>query len=511
MRYLEKAQALMYDKMGIHEFETEVSAITLSDLDGITLGTSGGLEPPDGTRIKLPSGESVKVSASGLKITKLESDLENVLNFLEHGEEFLVSYSNTLKDEVFHSGGSKQKDDVQWSEFLDKVRVFTVPNSPLLIANRLVTRIRHMKERGLICIGHKWNKGGWDRLARILGVTREMAFWLILVEGDIIKLDQSIYAVFVKIYYSWGLVHEIQGSIAYAMKKMLLGFVCKNVVTRLTRVFCDLWEILYGKVPSGILDTSHMDSYVKLLWFFLFCVHTISMAPKDKRRGLTDYLAAIIIMIVYGDDFLYNKGNHAEYSVYFSGQAYSDWLKKYLDVGMRDLRDGASLCSLHHNGWFTHKGASFLKMYCVLNEMWTKTNGQCIFLPFRETREYVMRCFNGREPKNRDILDMLLSSIAHAYGTYGSNMDAYLWLMSFYESLIYENKLLEVSAIDDVVARLSAKDLKQYRMLGMDLDDIKSGFPTVRTLREKNIWDENYHSITSYEMTSSYEADWAYD
>jgi len=292
---------------------------------------------------------------------------------------------------------------------------------------------------------------------------------------------------------------------------MLLIFILKNVCSRLTKVFCDLWEILFGKVPSGVLDTSHMDSYIKLLWFFLFCVHTIQTAAKSLRRRLMDFFVRLIMMIVYGDDFLYNKGTSLEFSAFFSGRAYKDWLMKYLNVGLRDLRDGIAFCSSHHNGWFINRGASFLKMHCVLNTYRTDTNGQSMFLPYRETREFVMRCFNGREPKNRDILDMLLSSMAHGYGTYGSNVDAYNWLSSFYEALIYENKLLEVSAIDDVVSRLSSRDFKQYRMLGMDLDDIKSGFPKLSTLIRKNIWDKDYHSITAYEMTTSEVGDWAFD
>jgi len=68
-----------------------------------------------------------------------------------------------------------------------------------------------------------------------------------------------------------------------------------------------------------------------------------------------------------------------------------------------------------------------------------------------------------------------------------------------------------MSAIDDVVSRLSARDLKQYRMLGMDLDDIKSVFPELTTLVNKNVWDEEYHQITSYEINTNASADWNYD
>jgi len=252
-----------------------------------------------------------------------------------------------------------------------------------------------------------------------------------------------------------------------------------------------------------------MDSYIKLLWFFVFCVWVIETAPKEIRRALCNYAVRIIMIIVYGDDFLYNKGK--QYADWFSGAKYRDFLYEFQGVVLRDLRDGIPFCSTVHNGWFVTKGASFLKMYAVINDQYTEKGGQCKFLPFRETAEFMMRCFNGREPKDRDVLDMLLSSLAHAYGTYGSNKDAYYALLSFYESLIFENDLMEATSMEDICSRLSAKDLKQYRMLGMELDDIKSGFPKLSTIQGKNVWDPDYHVITSYEMTSSQEVDWNYD
>jgi len=424
MKLLAKAQQLMYDKIGIHEFETEPSIITMKDLDGLYLGSSGGLEPPEVRNIRLNSGESIRVSSNGLKITKLESDLENVIQLIEKDIEFMVSYSNTPKDENFHYGGEKQADDAAWEKAQSKVRIFTVPNSPFLIANRLVVKIRHLKERGHICIGHKWPKGGMDRLAKLLGIDLSNCWKFIIVEGDIEKLDQSIWAIFVMIYYSFGLIHERSDSFSYLVKKKILLFILKNVCTRLTRVFAELWEILFGKVPSGVLDTSHMDSYIKLLWFFMFCVWVIDQADRKLRRDLSNYVVRLIAMIVYGDDFLYNKGDEV-WATYFCGKAYKEWLMKFLQVNLRDLYDGISFCSKEHNGYLTHKGSSFLKMYSVLNPYKTDTNQQCNFLPYRETKEYVMRCFSGREPKTRDILDMLLSCMAHGYGTYASNPNAY--------------------------------------------------------------------------------------
>jgi hypothetical protein len=510
MRQLPKAIDMMYDKMGIHEFATEPCVITFKDLEGVYLGSSGGLEPPDGRTCELPGGEKIKVSTNAKKICKLESDLGNVINLIESDIDFLVTYAQNPKSEMF-MGIDKQKSDEKWDKLVNKLRIFTVPNSPFIIANKLVNRVRHLKERGIIRIGHKWPHGGWDVIARILSKSRDCAFLDDLVEGDVTGLDFSVDAFFTRLYYSFGLVHEQDDSPAYELKKKILIFILKNVVTRITKAFGEIWEIIFGKVPSGVLDTSHMDSWVKALWFFLFMTFTISEIPdKRERMRVARWAALMVAIIVYGDDFLYKKGVGA-LAAYFSGEKYKVFLERYFNVELRDVFDGISLCSIEHHGWLIHRGVSFLKMHCVLNPKYTPTNGQCWFLPFRETREILVRCYYGREPKSRTVIDAVSSTISHAYGTFGANDDAYRYLEALYKSLMYDHGLNEAKTLEEVVSKKSAHDMKQFRQIGMDIAELQAGFPTKRVLEEKNTWDKEYHNITVGEMHDSEGLDWNYE
>jgi len=500
LQLLPKAIDMMFDKFGIHEFRTEPCVITIQDVQSMYLGSSGGSEPPHSSNIRTADGNKIKVSANTRKICKLQSDLHNVLNLIEHDIEFLVTYCNSIKDE-HNFPVNKQLNDEEWQSAVNKCRIFTIPNSPLVVANKLVTRVRHLKERGHICIGHKWPRGGADRLAKLLGISKKNMWLLELVEGDIRGLDFSVHAFWTRLYYSFGLVHEKDdGSAAYAFKKKLLVFILKNVITRLTNAFGDIWELIFGKVPSGVLDTSHMDSWVKGLWFFLFVCFTISsITDKAERRRVARWAALIIAIIIYGDDFLYRKGVGA-FAAYFSGEKYKAFLWDYFGVELRDLFDGISFCTLVRNGWIVKRGGSFLKQFVIPNPHYTPENGQCEFLPFRETREIMLRCFYGREPRARTVIDAISSCISHAYGTYGSNLDAYRMLRAFYLSLMYDHALDEASTIDDIVDRKSVQDMKQYRQVGMDIDDLKAGFPTEYTLKNKNVWDPDYHVISWEEM-----------
>jgi len=91
------------------------------------------------------------------------------------------------------------------------------------------------------------------------------------------------------------------------------------------------------------------------------------------------------------------------------------------------------------------------------------------FLPFRESREFMIRAIWGRETKSRDGFDVLLSTIGHAYGTYASNKDAYKRLLYLYEELVKEMKIPYGQTLRQVHSRISRNDLKKTSTAG-DID-----------------------------------------
>jgi len=127
-------------------------------------------------------------------------------------------------------------------------------------------------------------------------------------------------------------------------------------------------------------------------------------------------------------------------------------------------------------------------------------------LPFRESREFLVRAIWGRETRSRDEIDVLLSILGHAYGTYAANRDAYDRLHLLYSEIVsiigpenLQNRLLE---------RISVEDLKKIRQLGMTSQELVSGFPLWEILVQKNVYDSTYQDTTysSYEYLEDFES-----
>jgi len=430
-------------------------------------------------------------------------DLERILQLIRDGKDIPVYWTITPKDEYFFSWG-KQFDDKEWQSFKDKVRVFVIPSSVFVHLERMISHVRMMKERGrVIRIGHRWGKGGADTLADCLNV---LDGWLAdLVEGDVKNFDMSVKAVFVNLYYSSMFVHEDPTHPDHPVKELILKTILKAILSRVTHLFGEVWGVQRGGVPSGCYNTSHMDSWVMSLYFYLFATYQIMNAPPADRPILEKQLIQIIRLIVYGDDHAYKKGVGLS-ATYFSGAQFANFMKTHFDVDIRDIKDGICFLSEASNGWLTSVGLTFLRHQFVENT--DKRPGQSKFLPYRETREYIARAIWGREPKERDVVDVLLSVMGHAYGTHGSNYDAWKSLKYIYAELLQEIGTDYMGSVGDAIDRLGEADLKKWRQHGITVEDLRRGFPTWTELRSRNFFDKVYQQNLSedfedYELTIS--------
>jgi len=301
---------------------------------------------------------------------------------------------------------------------------------------------------------------------------------------------------FVNLYYSSSLAYEIPGSEDYEIKKKIIKQIIKAIVARITQLFGELWCIQRGGVPSGCYNTSHMDSWVMALYFCLFCVWQIFNAPKNHQAQLEEEFIKIVKLIVYGDDHVYNKGEGLG-STYFSTTLFAKFLEEMFEVELRDHRDGVPFCSTEFEGWLVGlPGMVFLKHYAVVNK--NKEEGQSSFVPFRETRDYICRAAWGREPKDRDIMDVMLSVLGHVYGTHGSNYDAYKSLMFFYRELLrfVPPSYTHNQSADEMIQRVDRTDIRKMRQHGITTDDLRTGFPTWENLQARNVYDASYQDIT---------------
>jgi hypothetical protein len=338
-----------------------------------------------------------------------------------------------------------------------------------------------------------WSKGGADSVARKLGVTRDNCFKPTIVEGDAKLYDQSVREFFVNLYFSTMSAHLDTHDKDYPLIEMILKFLIRNMINRITQLFGSIWGVVQGGVPSGAFNTSHMDSWIMALYFFLFCVWQIHQAPDLEQEELESYFMLIIRIVVYGDDHFYNKGD-GKCADHFSGQRFADFMKKYFSVYIRDLKENIPFCSTPNGDFLRIMGATFLKYQFVLNP--DRSPGQADFLPYRESREYIVRAVWGRTPRKRDAIDVMLSLLGHAYSTYASNRCAYDRMHVYYQELARTLGQSNEDLAAAMSSRLTVDDLKKIRQLGMTPEELLQGYPTWETLVEKNIVDPFYQDIS---------------
>jgi len=491
MKYTNQTLDLMYHRMGTRKYFGKLRIpVTLEDCEGMPLGTSAGI-----SSFKAYKAEHVKVDASAKKYEMLSADLQDLLQFIEEedAKDPAVFYKNAPKNENFFNF-EKQFDDEAWEKFLQKLRLYVIPSSLFVLFERVLTKVRFFLERGpLIQIGHKWPHGGGDRIAKNLGINALNEMKKILVEADISKFDQSVLEKLINLYYSMGMVYDIPGTIEEEVRMKLTKFVIRNALARMTHLFGPIWGMQVGGVPSGKLDTSHCDSWVMAFWIFNYFVVQLMNAPEEDFERLENALFELIMVIVYGDDHAWNKSEDPLVAQYFSGAGFVSFMKVYFDVDVRDLMDGITFLSDTMDGCITRRGLTFLRHQFVLNPC--KDKGQCRYLPFRETRDYIVRSAWGHESRIRNELDIMLSTLGHAYSTYASNRDAYDALFCIYTCALRASGLTEIDAVLQMSTGVQEMDLKELRRKGVDKKDLLAGFPSWQTLVRKNIWDESYHHI----------------
>jgi len=493
LKHLPQALGYLYHHLGTSDkFCKYESKIDMTVLYGAYLGSSNGLQNFPETFFKMESGDKVKVSASGKKAEMFVQDLRTVLDFLKYDIPFETYWDIKEKNEMFFSK-TKQYSDDDYNAWKNKLRLFVIPSGPFIILEKLLCTIRHRIERGgCIFVGSTWSYGGAVRFADAVGITPENARDPLMVEGDFRKFDLSVLAVFIDLYVSSTLVYEKPGTFVYEMKKRALKLLLNKLIARVTHLFAQMWGIIIGEVPSGCFDTSHMDSWVMSLYFCLFAVYQASRAPAVIGEKIEQYLFKKILA-VYGDDHVYNKGSDPEVAAWLGGHEFAFFMKTHFSCEVRDLFDGVPFITIEHNGFIIDKGVTFLQQQMVMNP-YAHLPNQPWCIPYRETWAFLIRAVHGRTPRERDALDLALSCIGHAYGTYGSNKDAYLRLWCIYNQCC---KYLRKSGKDLIAAlleRLTHEDLADLRRKGISREDLESGFPSMVTLIKKNEIDPSRKS-----------------
>jgi len=449
------------------------------------------------------------VNTCGKKAVTLEAVLNNLIGYLSGKDPPMETYFNIApKDETFAAGLNALEDEYKNAKFQDKLRMFVIPNTFYILLERLCCGVRCIIERGgIIMIGFKWSRGGADRLAKMFGVTRKNWRKKVFGDGDVTNLDLNIHQVFLRIFYESGLVYYKKGTKEYEQLKELITYLVERVTQRISHLFGKLWAIITGGMPSGCLMTSHGDSFIMALWFYMFCVHQMDgCSPELAEKIERELMTMIILIIVYGDDHVICTSRDPDIMNKINIFQFRDWLAKYLSVQLRDCRHDIPYVTVATKGPFAQRtGMIFLRHHVVLNDRYSEP-GQPEFIPYRESREPIQKAVWGRTPRDRDEVDVALSCIGHAYGTYASNAWTYEWLKALHQSCIKLSGMKAHDCLSKAISRIGKDDLAKTKQLGISADELRSGFPSWKTLVERNIWDATYHekpsSLPEYAETS---------
>jgi len=509
-QHVQESMDLLYHKMDTDKYKASlVVPLDMEGIDANYLGSSAGNNKGEERTIYFEDDPPLNVSPSGKKLENLESDLESFIDFLEdENADPFCAWDLSQKVEMFYSR-TKQLKDEDFEKWINKLRIFVIPSSFYVLMERMVSKVRHMMERGkVIRVGQKWSRGGGQIFAEALGIDETNEWLGQLFEGDIDHFDQSVIAKMVDLYYSQMLYYDLPGTHNYKLRKRIVEWLAKHVVTRVTHLFGELWAISVGGVPSGMINTSHIDSWVMAMYLCMFFTTQIHNAPAHMQDKLMNIAVDLLMMCVYGDDHAVNKTSDEDAKAWFAGTHFVKFMHKYFGVKVRDMNDNMTFLSTEALGILIHKGLTFLRHQFIINPEKDQPK-QPRYLPYRETWEFMIRVFWGKEGKVRDFLDIVMSAIGHAYGTYAANRDAYEKLRIIYTLAI--SRLGRT--IPEIMKTLANKVIKEedtfrdFRRRGVTVEELIAGFPTWETLVKKNEIDRPYHIIQEVYYDVDYEVE----
>jgi len=495
---IEEVESIMDEMMGVKEYLGRFQiGITYQGLQDSFQGSAGGIDDGPTFKKRLDESSYLHVRPNEKKYEKFKHDLHMVDDFIERGEEFAVRWNRWPKSEtkyVPYDSVTVQRQEVFDNEKM-KLRMFVYPNSAYFRLETIMFTdlFRLERKQGPIIIGLSWARGGMDVVAGKLRVTMINENKIQFVDGDISGFDHGVFRKLIYWFYQRAQRYEDPRNVFFAIRSRILEFLKKNMINRITHIVFGIWAVIMGCVPSGSFVTSQIDTLVNLLYLTFFFVWSIKRAPENQRDRLYELLLNVLGLVLYGDDFVYNATDDEQFRTLLSPQNYVHFMLVYFRVVVRDC-DVRPFLSSHSNGWLIIRGTIVLRHRAVLNP-WGHKPKQPRYLPFRPLSEYVQRAIIGKDNRDkRGAVDVALSSLGHAYGTYGSNEEAYLCLKHIHQAALAIMGETSQRQMFEAVNIMGIDSIRDFRRRGISEDEIRSGFPTLNYLREKNEFDAVYHS-----------------
>jgi len=496
MTHVPEALDYLYDTIGTRDkFGTFDPIVTMDRVKDMYLGASAGffLEKPKVIRVS--DSVIVEVKASNKKIHAFEAVLDASHNFWSGKNPPPVVFTQSWKTETKYSWVDQLFTEA-WEKFVGKARTFEIGNMFFIVQEKVCQTVRMLLERwGGICIGMKWARGGAHEFAKQFGIKAGLETKKRLGDGDFSALDQTIHYVFLQLFYTLGGIYYNPKKPYYDVMMRVLEYCARQIAARIVHICARMWGLVIGKMPTGAWMTAHGNSFIVLLYFFLFCImQSYEMSDVLKSYFQEQMLDKTVMARVYGDDHAQGQDRNYEIEAYIGEDQFAKWVSMYVGATIRDIRSDVPFVSPKScMGHLETENLVMLKQYMVRNRNVEK--GQPDYLPFRGWKDYAIHAVWGSTVKCRDVYDIMLSAVGHAYGTYGSNYPAWLWLKKLHQRAYQAVPDDEKSkTLGTLTSRISSVDhTKKMRQAAISIDEMVGAFPSYEKLEDKNVYDPVYH------------------
>jgi hypothetical protein len=257
--------------------------------------------------------------------------------------------------------------------------------------------------------------------------------------------------------------------------------------------------LLIGVMPSGSLETSHGDSWiVGIVYWLAYIFHVMEKVDVKVRRSIWRYLAArFIALFFYGDDFLqtYPKVLRSWINV----EGFTAYLQTCHKIQMKNMQEFTSCLTYLHvrnNEVISriYTGPSYLKRHFIRADNFNLQLYEPKIAPIVSWRPVPQYFWRAGVPRDRaaPIYLNLARLIGLAYDTLGIDPVSYNFVKTIY------NWTYEISAKLVGSAFLAANmpewleaDVKYLRKINFRL--AHNNFPSRFELLRLNILDREYH------------------
>jgi hypothetical protein len=338
----------------------------------------------------------------------------------------------------------------------------------------------------------------------------------IIASGDIKSLDTSISAILLVLYLMFAQiwVKRDDDDVDYRVFQYILEACSEHLAGKVVRWIED-FVLLLGVMPSGSLETSHGDSWVVGIIYWLgYVFNVMDKSPKDVRAVIWKMMAYRQIGIwVYGDDFLqlYRK-TYGKYKIsdFLSVDGFADYILRSHNVEMKNKQSFTTfltyytvrnnevmgvVCNGERNGVVDYAlGPTYLKRAFISSSNFNlemHDSEIAPVVPYRPLNQYQWRMGVPRD-RAAPVYMNLARLIGLAYDTLGVDPVAYSMLrFMFYRLFEVGVKMTSKEYLTKNLPEWLKADDKYLRKINFKVST--AGFPTREYLLSLNRFNREYH------------------